>query len=498
MGIVRDLYYARKMAAGVNIPAPSAAAYIRRKRLALGGAKHYTAVWDKTLAQMTRANDAEDITTTTTNFGHFGSVNPDYDNPFDKIYPWSKRKLCNIDLDLYRGLQHGDSLKKCVKAWEGDSGFSYFDQYGVWVYTPPFYGKSWDADGKRYFDVSQSQSDGAIYYPEQITGRWFGVDYTLTIDGASKHCVFPTLGQPLANVSLANQHTYAKNWGASLVDIYKLDASSLLFLVEYANYNIQTAIGRGADAVYVQASLHPDADVTDGTQFTITGLTSAQLGNFVVGATIDFGTADGGNQTARRAVTAVSTEGTVTTITVDSAVTITTSTFVSIHGVINTADEEIGSHSGYIGTNTRCNAYYRGEVLYANRWQYILGAYRQTGTGSIFICDKDTTDDYDALNTSVHHDTGLVLPETSGYVKSFGRADGLSAPPFCTETGNGAGNANPVGDYCYIPALTTGNTILLFGGYACIGLYCGFCGSWNINAGASYWDRCSRPSLKTP
>lgn len=446
---------------------------------------------------MTRAGDAADITTTTTNFGHFGSVNPNYSNPFDKIYPWSKRKLCNIDLDLYRGLQSGDSLKDCVKAWEDDAGFSYSDPCGVWVYTPPFYGKSWDEGGKRYFDVSQSNSDGAIFYPEQITGRWFGTDTVLTIGGESKHCLFPTVGQPLANVSLANQHTYAKNWGASLVDIYKLDASTLLFLVEYANYNIQNAIGRGADSVYVQG-LHPDADVTDGTQFTITGLTSSQLGNFVVGATVDFGTSDGGNQTARRALVAVETADGVTTVTVDSPITITTDTYVSIHGTINVADGEIGSHSGYIGTNSRCNAYYRGEVLYANRWQYILGAYRQTETGSIFICDKDTTDDYDALNTAVHHDTGLVLPSASGYVKAFGRADGLSAPPFCTETGGGAGNANPVGDYCYVPALAAGNTILIFGGNAADGLHCGFYGNWSLNAGNSYWSICARPSLKTP
>ena len=41
MGIVRDLYMARKMSAGVNIPAPSVAQYIKRRRLAGAGSAEY-------------------------------------------------------------------------------------------------------------------------------------------------------------------------------------------------------------------------------------------------------------------------------------------------------------------------------------------------------------------------------------------------------------------------------------------------------------------------
>lgn len=456
------------------------------------GGKHYTVRWDKTNAQMMRLNDAANITTVTTNFGHFGSVNPNYSNPFDDIYPWNGRKLCNISIATYQGLQSGDDITDCVTAWEGDANFSYDDPDGVWVYTPPFYGRSFEIGNYRFFDVTEEPLEDNVYYPAMITGRWHGVDVVVS----GTHRNIPTLGQPLANVSVANQHTYAKNYGAKLVDVYELDASTLLFLVEYATWNIQNAIGRGCDSVYVQASLHPDSAVTNGTQLTITGLTAAQLGNFVVGATIDFGTSDGGNQTARRAITEVSTSGSVTTITVDSAVTITTSTFVSIHGIINVADTEIGSHSGYIGTNSRCNAYYRGEVLFANRWQYILGAYRHTGDGNIWLCDKDTTDDYDALNTTVHTDTGIALTQTSGYIKTLAPCAGLCAPIFVTEIGGN--NQNPVGDYCYVPALTTGNTILLVGGGAANGVAAGFYAAWDNASSRSYWSSGSRPSLKHP
>ena len=454
-----------------------------------GGAsqsRHYTVQWDKTNAQMTRLNDAASITTNVTNFKHNGSVNPNYDNPFDSIYPWSERKLCNIDIDLYRSLAEGADIKDCVVAWDGDADFSYDHQYGVWVYTPSFYGRCFEIGNYRYFDVTDEEIADNIYYPAQITGRYLGTDVTLTIDGTSKHCLLPTLGQPLANVSVANQHTYAKNYGGSVVDIYNLDASTLLYLVEFANWNIQNTLGSGVSSLY-QQSLHLSADVTNSNTVQI-----AANANIIVGATIDIGTSDGGFDIARTWVEAVN----GTTVTLHDAVTATTAHIVTVHGLINLADEGVGSMSGYIGTNGKSNAYYRGESLFANRWQYILGAYRQTGTGEIWVSKKGESDNYDALNVNDHIDTGLALTETSGYVQTFGIADGLSAAPFCTAIGGNS--TNPVGDYCYVPALTTGNTILLFGGYSNSGPYAGFCGYWNAASSISGWNYCSRPRLLNP
>lgn len=450
---------------------------------------HYTVKWDGVNAACTRLNDAASITTTTTNFKHSGSVNANYDNPFDSIYPWSGRKLCNIDIDLYRGLTSSDSIEDCVTYWEDDAGFSYSDQYGVWVYTPAFFGRTYMIGTDRYFDVTDENLQNNISYPAMITGRWHGCDVTLTIDGASKHCNLPTLGISLANVSVANQHTYAKNYGATLTDIYTVDASALLFIVEYANMDCQTAIGNGVSDLY-QQGLRLSADVTNSNTITLTA-TNAKV---IVGAIIDIGASNGGNDIARTYVTAVS----GATVTLADAVTATTAHYVSVHGLINVADEDIGSKSGYIGTNGRSNAYYRGEVLWGNKWQYILGAYRQTGTGAIWVCDKDhDPDDYDALNTSVHTNTGLVLPTSSNYIKSLGITDGLCAAPFCTVVGGSS--SNPVGDYCYVPALTTGNTMLLLGGASHNGTNAGlFSGSWSNASGSSGWGYSSRPHLKTP
>ena len=67
--------------------------------------KRYGVRWDKVNAQCTRLYDAAGITLVTTSFGHFGSVNLTYNNPFDNIKPWSGRKLVNVDLATYKILQ---------------------------------------------------------------------------------------------------------------------------------------------------------------------------------------------------------------------------------------------------------------------------------------------------------------------------------------------------------------------------------------------------------
>ena len=449
--------------------------------------KHYTVRWDMVNARCVRLNDAESITTDTSNFGHFGSENENYDNPFDDIYPWSGRKLCNIDIALYMSLTSVDDITDCVVAWEGDANFSYTHQYGVWVYTPAFFGRTYTLGNYRYFDVTDENLQNNIAYKPSISGRWLGRQVTLTIDGTSKMCNIPSVGMPMANVAMSTQHTYAKNYGASLVDIYTLDASLLLFVVEYATLNSQTALGGGVSSLYVQG-LTLSAAVTNSNTISI-----ATNANIIVGAIIDIGTTDGANDVARTYVTAIN----GTTVTLADAVTATTSNFVSVHGLINVADEIIGSHSGYIGVNNKCNAYYRGEVLHGNKFQYILGAYRQKDTNHIWVCDEATVDNYDALNTSVHSDTGIEIASASNYIQTLAIADGFSAAPFCSAVGGNS--TNPVGDYSYVPAASASNTVLFLGGRANYGANDGaFYADWYGSAGSSNWYSGSRPHLKNP
>ena len=462
---------------------------------------HYGARWNKTQAQMTRLYDAASFPTDTKNFGHFGSVNANYSNPFDSIYPWSGIRLCNIDLNLYANLAAGDSITKCVKAWEGDVDFSYEDENGVWRYRPEFYGKSWEDETYRYFDVSEMAIGSYVHYPEAIVGRWHGRAVTLTVGEAEKACLVPSVGMPAKRIAMSTLHTYAKNYGATLDSIFSIDADVLLCIVEFATMNTQKAIGNGVMSMYRQSS---DLIAEDATNSNVVKVLASAASAFCIpGAIFDIGTSDGGVQVGSYHVVSVQEnigDAQYLDVTLNEAVTVTAANYWSVHGIINVADEEIGSKSGYIGTNGKCNSYYRGLVLFGNMWLYTLGAYENCKDQHIWIANSDEeADNYDALNTSVHYDTGLVLPGSGGYTKKLGmlsRSGLLSIPVFCTEIGGDSNN--PAGDYLY-NGVYTFNTVLLRGGPANGGSSDGaFCGYWYAAASNLGWNYAARPRLKNP
>nr|DAR32808.1 MAG TPA: hypothetical protein [Caudoviricetes sp.] len=476
---------------------------ISRKSQYGSNPKHYAARWNKIDAQMERLYDASSIPTDITNFVHRGSVNANYSNPFDGIYPWSGIKLCNISIDLYRNLAAGDSITKCVTAWEGDANFSYNDTNGVWRYRPEFWGKSWENDTYRYFDVADKNvyDSSYVHYPEAVVGRWHGRTVTMTIGGEEKTCLIPSVGMPVKNIIMSNLHTYAKNYGATLDSIYSVDADTLLCVVEFATMNTQNAIGNGVSNLSKQSSDFIQENVTNST--TVKVLATAGSTYCIPGAIFDIGTSFAGAQVGSFTVVSATPnvgDAKYLDVTLDQAVTATTTNYWSVHGLVNVADEAIGSKSGYIGTNGKCNAYYRGIVMYGNMWFYILGAYENKDDHHIWIANNDAeADNYDDLDMTVHYDTGLVLPAAKGFIKKLGllsRPGLLSIPAFCVEIGGDS--TNPVGDYCYNDIYTS-NTVLQRGGFAGGGDSDGaFYGTWDYTALNTDWGVQARPRLKNP
>ena len=475
--------------------------YVENAIANIPNARHYGARWNKTEAQMTRMYDAASFTTDTSNFVHFGSVNENYSNPFDNIYPWSGIRLCNIDLNLYANLAAGDSITKCVKAWEGDVDFSYEDENGVWRYRPEFYGKSWEDSTYRYFDVSEMAIGSYVHYPEAIVGRWHGRAVTLTVGEAEKTCLVPSVGMPARRIAMSTLHTYAKNYGATIDSIFSIDADVLLCIVEFATMDTQKAIGNGVMSVYRESS---DLIAEDATNSNVVKVLASAASEFCIpGAIFDIGTSAGGVQVGSYHVVSVQPnigDTRYLDVTLNEAVTVTAANYWSVHGIINVADEEIGSKSGYIGANGKCNSYYRGLVLFGNMWLYTLGAYENYKDKHIWIANSDEeADNYDALKTSVHYDTGLVLPGSGGYTKKLGmlsRSGLLSIPVFCTEIGGDSNN--PTGDY-FINGVYTNNTVLVRGGTASYGSHDGaFFGAWLYAASHSRLACAARPRLKNP
>lgn len=460
----------------------------------------YGAKWDRLSNLLTRTRDAAEITTTTTNFCHKGSINENYNNPFDSIYPWSEIEVCNVSLTKYK---QGYPKKDCITAVWGDPDFTYFGSDSIFVgrYRPEFWTRRIEAsDGSVEFLVSQKERIGYKHVPEAFTPISFAVD-----DGSGNNTITGGAGIPLTNIAVSSIHARAKTSGFTLSDIDDLDAEIVLLLVEYANMNGQAAIGDGCSTCYREDATDVISSVTHGSTATSFTVTDSALSSVAyVGAHVGIGTSVGA-VTYKGIIADVSVSGSTYTITLDRVLSgVTDGMIMSIHGFASCEfpylGQSLGSASGYLGTNSKANAYYRGRVLWGNKYSYILGIYRQTGTNHLWTCPANIDpDDYDALNTSVHYDTGIVLPTDSAAWKTVGgNAQGVPNLNGFMATGTSSGNSSsPVGDQQYVPATSTGNTILLAGGRAGNGWTVGpFCGLWGIAAGDSYWTFAGLPLLK--
>lgn len=459
-------------------------------------------LWDKVKATCTRLWDAAGITTDTSNFGHFGAVNPNYDNPFDDIYPWSERRVCNYDMRVLKTIvADGYDVLDAVTAWEGEETFSYdpAEGLGVGVYTPEFWYTAYDTAEGRVFGVSGAPIEGWYYSEPIIAGRWLGVVEQL--DGVS--VLGCRVGIPTSNVAIGTLHTYAENANMTVDDVYSWDAETVLQIVEYANMNTQIATGDGVSSLYREFAT--DLIMEDATDSTVVKVVAANAAYAIPGAIMDIGTSNGGMQVGRRYVISTAadeTDETLLCVTLDEPVTVTTANYWSIHGLINVADAEIGSASGYIGTNGRCNAYYRGRATAGNKFQYCLGAHREGQINKIWIVPtRYQAETVLSLDTSVCIDTGCTLPwaegnaAIAGYIGELALADGIAAFPLCSALGGSS--SKPVGDYVYIPAKGD-NTVSILGGYAISGSDVGrFYANWNCVRGSAIWNLAASPSTKS-
>ena len=438
----------------------------------------YGVLLDKTSSAMRRIFDAHGITTDTTNFVYSGSVNPNYNNPFDKIYPWSDCKQCNVDLAAYRNLQPGDDIRDAVISWYGDYDFQTSGSNGfVGRYTPEFWYKGYeDSDGRKIIMVADGEIEGFLHHKAAIRGHGFCVD-----DGNGG--VTCNDGQPMSNVACSTIHAKAKAGGFTLRDIFEADAETALFMVEFASMDAQAKLGNGCSAGYYS----PNFTVLENATGATTVLLPAAAKQYCIpGATLDFANSKDGVvlENRRTIISAVDYGTTYVQVTFDKPLDLTTSMYPSIHGK-NNADS-IGNKSGYVGTNGKNNAWYRGAIMYANRWQYTLGCYRQTGTSHIWLATPETADDYDAINTSQHYDTGIQHLTPSA--NSWQHVGDYAVPNALSSIGPITKAAAITGDLQYVVVETYQNTVAFLGGSATTGANCGvLCVAWHNTAGHFYW-----------
>lgn len=184
--------------------------------------------WDRTestaLRRLTTKND--DIVTTDIDVEPIPGVGEESgSSPFDKYSPWKDMKEYNV-------------IDNKIAYSSDDAEFSR-SAYDTVVYIPTFYYKVVDNAESRKFYISAKPADGFAKHPGSN-------NYVAKYNTASDYT--SVSGQmPLTNVTRGDVRTNARakgdNW--SQYDFATWNAIQMLYLVEYADWDVQQTIGLG-------------------------------------------------------------------------------------------------------------------------------------------------------------------------------------------------------------------------------------------------------------
>ena len=208
-------------------------------------------------------------------------------NDFDNIYPWSEIKSYNYNANTRK-----------VTAWYGDSNFKFDGSNGeVLTYIPGFYYKREVVNGMEYQYISKYEQEGYSYSEPFSVGRYkmsggtdayhnsssgsntsnknnnSNVELMMTdqggsggtvgniFTGKSKNGVYPSAS---ANLPTFRESASALGTDFSILD-YHWYVLQMLYLVEYADYDSQTKLGKGVTENYDDSGNQLGAIVMGGT-----------------------------------------------------------------------------------------------------------------------------------------------------------------------------------------------------------------------------------------
>lgn len=401
--------------------------------------------------------------------GNSTSVRNDYDN----IYPWNSIITVNYDTE-----------NNNVNAYYGDDNFT-FDGSNGEVFTR--YPKMWI---KRLFPV---QEDDGYYEYRMIADfevqdfirveSWMEGRYEMYVDadniGHSRSGVYPKY-----NANIKQFEQYAKNLG----DTYYLEdwhrfVMDTLYLVEYANNNSQTTLGKGvtewSDKKALVAENNVNRVIVDNANV------------FPIGRSICIGTSAAWNSGVAqdRTVTSIETysnngvngyavyfDGEAVNIALENHIW---------GSAQKTGDcDSLGMESGCLINDGRHSVIYRGkEQPLGNMYKFLSGI--NIKDYQTYICYEPSQYVPDTFNEH-YHKLGYVNPnETEGYTKimGFDKDNPLIALP----TELGAGSTTGYCDYCV--SKNSGNRVARVGGYFGNGGVAGlFCWAFSFSSSSSDWS----------
>ena len=161
-------------------------------------------------------------------------------NDFDSIYPWSDIKTYNYD-----------ATTKQITAFIGEPNFKFDGTNGeVMTRFPEFWYKREQKDGYEYIYIADYEAEGFEKSTQFSLSRYTASGSVAKL--SSRSGVSSLIGIIPQNFRNATK-ILGSDWAS--LDIKHWSILQLLYLVEYANYNVQETLGKGATQVSGNESL---------------------------------------------------------------------------------------------------------------------------------------------------------------------------------------------------------------------------------------------------
>ena len=387
-------------------------------------------------------------------------------NDFDNLSPW--KDIVSFNLDLETG-------KK--KAYFGDADFKFDGSNGdVYTHIPTFWLKIYEENDYMYILIADYERSGFIKIKE------FDIQRYLTGIGedGKLHSYSGLAGADFKNI---NQYrTLVKNLGDDycLMD-WRYFAIQCLYLVEYATYNSQSALGNG-----MASMRHNNGDVallaeTNTHRFVV----NTGAGNqFIVGQQVRIG-AYNNVSSVIRTITAINNyedsniTGKEIVLDGDPIENISLTTYIWTCVQNSGGCDSLGMKSGCLVNDGKHNVIYRGiESIIGNIFSFVDGINIKDCVAYVCYNPKEYVSD---KFESPYEKIGYINSKQEGYCKALGFD--INHPLIQLPTEIGANSTSGTTDYYWCTA--TGNRVARVGGDSLHGAGDGLW-YWALNATSSY------------
>ena len=384
-------------------------------------------------------------------------------NDFDNIYPWS-------DIITY----NYDTTNKKITAYYGEPGFAFDGSNGeVLTRIPEFWYKREVKGDYEYIYISDYNRAGYKHSKEFSVGR-----YGISVDADGKaHSYSGTI--PAYNKTIAAFRTLATAVGDGFCQMdTRYFILQLLYLVEFADYNSQSKLGRGVSEWFNQKALLAENNVNR--------IIVANSNNMYVGRNISIGTSDAWNNAvaSERTITNIEdySNGSVTGKAVyfdGAAVNIAITNHIWGIGQKSGQCDELGMKSGTLNNDGCHSMIYRGiENIFSNMFTAIDGLNIKDYVA--YICDDPTQYASDKF-TSPYKEIGYTNLQTSEvYTSKLGYDENNPEVALPIEANGSSGTGTC--DYYWCG---TGNKLAFVGGDFNTGASAGFF-YWRLSHASSH------------